>query len=108
NGTLDARVTTADGTSATSTADQFTYGGACSPCPTLSSIAPPSGPAAGATTVTFSGRGFDPSAGKTTFSFGGTAATNVICSNTTVCTGTSPAGSGTVTVTAIVDGVAAS
>ena len=108
SGTLDVSVTTADGTSATSTPDQFTYVAACSTCATLSSISPTSGPAAGGTTVTFSGSGFDPSAGMTTFSFGGTAATSVNCSNTTVCTGTSPAGSGTVTVTAIVDGVAAS
>ena len=106
--TVDITVTTADGTSATSTADQFTYGSACNTCATLSSISPTSGPAAGGTTVTFSGSGFDVAPGTTTFSFGGAAATGVSCTSGTTCTGTSPAGSGTVTVTATVDGVAAS
>src|SRR5207249_1495557 len=104
--TVDITVTTADGTSATSTADQFTYGSACNTCATLSSISPTSGPAAGGTTVTFSGSGFDVAPGTTTFSFGGAAATGVSCTSGTTCTGTSPAGS--VTVTVSVDGAQAS
>ncbi|QDM27463.1 phospholipase [Tardiphaga sp. vice304] len=46
-GTVDVRVTTVGGTSATSAADQFTYVAA----PTVTSIAPTSGPTAGGTSV---------------------------------------------------------
>lgn len=74
--------------------------------PSLVSISPGSGPAAGGTSVSFSGTGFDATAGHTVFSFGGSAAAAVSCSTSTSCTGTSPAGQGAVTVTVTVDGVA--
>ena len=45
-GTVDVTVTTPGGTSATSSADQFTY----VPAPTVGNVSPTSGPA-GATTV---------------------------------------------------------
>ncbi|HET7467684.1 MAG TPA: IPT/TIG domain-containing protein, partial [Candidatus Dormibacteraeota bacterium] len=86
-------------------AAQLTFGVATAA--TLTSISPTSGPAAGGTSVTFNGTGFDVVAGTTTFSFGGPQATGVTCSSGTTCTGTSPAGTGTVTVTATVDGVQA-
>jgi len=74
--------------------------------PSLASILPTSGPAAGGTSVSFSGTGFDTTAGHTVFSFGGRAAAAVTCSSSTSCTGTSPAGQGAVFVTVTVDGVA--
>jgi IPT/TIG domain len=85
---------------------QLTF--SASTTPTLSSISPASGPAAGGTAVTFTGTGFDTAIGKTTFSFGGATATGVSCSSSTTCSGASPAGTGTVTVTATVDGTPAS
>ena len=65
--------------------------------PTVTSISPSSGPAAGGTQVSITGTNFT-TAG-TTVAFGNTAATGVSCSSTTTCTATSPAGSGTVDVT---------
>ena len=54
SGVVDVTVTTPAGTSTTSLADQFTYPSA----PTVSSISPNSGPAAGGTFVTITGTGF--------------------------------------------------
>ena len=53
------------------------------------------------TAVTITGTNFvtPGGPGSTTISFGATAATNVSCSSATTCTGTSPAGSGSVDVT---------
>ena len=53
-GTVDVTVTTPVGTSATSPADQFLY----VPAPTVTSIIPTSGPAAGGTSVTIAGTNF--------------------------------------------------
>jgi hypothetical protein len=50
-GTVDVRVTTASGISATTAADQFTYVAA----PTISAASPTSGPTAGGTAVTLTG-----------------------------------------------------
>jgi hypothetical protein len=66
------------------------------PAPTVSSISPTSGPAAGGTNVTITGTGFT---GATGVSFGGAAASNIIVDSDTQITATSPAGSGTVDVT---------
>ncbi|MDN2715587.1 IPT/TIG domain-containing protein [Janthinobacterium sp. SUN120] len=90
-GTVDVRVTTAGGTSATSANDQFTYVGA----PVVSSISPTSGPAVGGTTVTISGTGFGSA---TAVTFGGTAATGFTVNSATQITATAPAGTGTVDV----------
>ena len=95
---------TVDGAPASGSAP-FTYTGP--PVPTLSSISPSSGPAAGGTTVTFNGAAFDTAPGATTFAFGGAAATGVTCSSSSTCSGTSPAGIGSVNVTAMVDGAQA-
>src|SRR6202043_2209758 len=54
-GTVDVTVTTSGGTSTTSPADQFTY----VPLPTITGIAPTSGPEAGGTSVTINGTNFD-------------------------------------------------
>jgi len=90
-GTIDVRVTTAGGTSATSAADQFTYVAA----PTVSSISPTSGPAAGGASVTINGANF---VGATAVTFGATAATGFTVVSATQITATAPAGTGTVDV----------
>jgi hypothetical protein len=65
--------------------------------PTVSSVSPNNGPAAGGTAVTIAGTNFAAGAG---VAFGGTAATNVVVVNSTTITATTPTGSaGTATVT---------
>ena len=97
-GTVDVTVTTPGGTSATLPADQFTY----DPVPTITSVAPASGPVAGGTTVTVTGTGFT---GATAVTFGTTAATSYTVVSATSITAVSPAGSaGTVDVTVTTPG----
>src|SRR5208282_1646272 len=70
--------------------------------PTVSSVSPNNGPAAGGTAVTITGTNF---AAGATVTFGGTAATNVVVVSSTSITATTPAGSaGAVTVTVTVNG----
>ncbi|KAF1056971.1 MAG: hypothetical protein GAK34_00041 [Delftia tsuruhatensis] len=91
-GTVDVRVTTTGGTSATGAADQFTYVAT----PTVTSISPTSGPQAGGTTVVLTGTNFS---GATAVTFGATAATGFTVNSATQITATAPAGSaGTVDV----------
>ena len=90
-GTVDVRVTTTGGTSATGAADQFTY----VPAPTVTSISPTSGPQAGGTTVTLTGTNLG---GATAVTFGATAATGFTVNSATQITATAPAGTGTVDV----------
>ncbi len=91
--TVDVTVTTAGGTSATSSADQFTY----DPVPTVSGVSPNGGPTGGGTSVTITGTEFVSGA---TVSFGLISATGVTVVNGTQITATAPAGSaGTVNVT---------
>jgi hypothetical protein len=89
-GTVDITVTTAAGTSKTSTADQFTYG------TTVSGISPNSGPDSGGTVVSLLGSGFT---GATSVKFGSTAATAFTVNSDTSLTATAPAGTGTVDIT---------
>ncbi|AYV46331.1 hypothetical protein CFHF_15635 [Caulobacter flavus] len=91
SGTVDVRVTTVGGTSATSAADQFTY----VPAPAVTSISPTAGPTTGGTTVTITGTNLS---GATAVTFGGTAATGFTVDSATQITATAPAGSGTVDV----------
>ena len=92
-GTVDVQATTLGGTSATSAKDQFTY----EPPPTVSSISPTAGPAAGGTVVTVAGTNLTGA----TVGFGPNPATNVsVNSAGTSLTATSPAGTGTVDVQA--------
>ena len=91
-GTVDVTVTNADGTSATSSADQFSYAAQ----PTVTSISPTSGPAAGGTLVTITGNNFT---GATAVRFGGTAATSFAVNSATSIAATSPVGIGTADVT---------
>lgn len=90
-GTVDITVTTPAGTSATSSADQYTY----IAMPTITGISPASGPAAGGTVVTLAGTGLLGA----TVAFGTTDAASVSCTATS-CTATAPAeAAGTVDVT---------
>jgi hypothetical protein len=98
-GVVDVTVTSPDGTSAVSAADQFTYGGA----PTATALFPGVGPTAGGTRVTVDGTGFV--AGQTSVTIGGTVIppASVTVQNANVLTFVTPAhaaGSVSVTVTA--------
>ncbi len=68
------------------------------PAPTIDTVVPSTGAAAGGTPVTITGTGFRTSTGATTFTFGSARATGVNCTSETTCTATTPAGAGTVTV----------
>jgi hypothetical protein len=92
-GTVDISVTTPGGTSATSTADQFSYVLSA----TVTSVSPNAGPIAGGTSVTITGTGFTTA---TAVNFGGTPATGFSVNSDASITAVSPAGSiGTVDVT---------
>jgi hypothetical protein len=84
-GKVDVTVTTAGGTSATSTGDKFKY------TPVITNLSPSVGPAAGGTTVTASGAGFALGTTGTTFKFGAAMATSVNCTSSTTCFVVSPA-----------------
>jgi hypothetical protein len=103
-GTVDVTVTTPlGGTSATTTADRYTYVAAPPPppAPTVAGLTPASGPAAGGTTVTIAGSSF---AGATAVGFGGTPAAAFTVDGPNQITATAPAGSGTVDVTVTTPG----
>ena len=92
-GTVNVTVTTPNGTSATSSNDQFTYNAA----PTVTSVTPNNGPQAGGNTVTVAGSGFV--SGSTAVDFGTSVGTSVTVGGSTSLTVTVPAGTGTVSVT---------
>ncbi len=91
SGTVDVTVTTAGGTSATGTPDQFTY---LSP-PAVTAIEPNRGPTGGGTKVTIAGSGF---VGARAVQFGSTAVTGFSVASDTQITAASPAGTGQVHV----------
>jgi hypothetical protein len=72
-GSVDVVVTTPNGASETNAAT-FSYEGPPTPAPTVSGLAPSSGPIAGGTSVTISGSDF---IGATSVTFGGVAATGL-------------------------------
>jgi hypothetical protein len=82
-GTVDVFVTTAQGTSANTAADDYTYGD----LPVVTSLSPTTGPISGGTVVTITGTGFT---GATSVTFGGTAAAITSVTATTI-TVTAPA-----------------
>jgi IPT/TIG domain len=92
-GTVDVTVTSAGATSATSAADQFTYG-SLPAVPTVSGLSPIKGTTG--TLVTIIGTGFTADA---TVDFGSTTATGVTVVTATSVTAVAPAGTGTVDVT---------
>jgi hypothetical protein len=92
-GTVHVRATTAAGTSATSSADEYTYLAPAPPAPTVTGISPATGPTDGGTAVTVTGTNL--ADGSVWF---GTASASGSCTSTS-CTVTSPqAGSGVVHV----------
>jgi IPT/TIG domain len=97
-GAVDVTVTTVGGTSAASEADQFTYLVA----PTVTAVEPNRGPEAGETSVTIRGTGFS---SVEEVDFGATAAATFVIESETTITVLSPAGTGTVDVTVIAEGV---
>ena len=97
SGTVDVTVTTPGGTSATTSADQFTYDAA----PTVTLLVPTAGPTAGGTSVIITGTSF--TAGSIV-KFGTNAATVTSVSPTSI-TATSPSGAaGAVDVTVTTPG----
>ena len=83
--TVNVTVTTAGGTSAITTKDEWEYR------PAVEGIAPDSGLRAGDQSVTITGDGFAQGAGMTTFKFGKKPATDVYCTSNTSCTALTPA-----------------
>jgi RHS repeat-associated protein len=83
-GPVDITVTTSGGTSATVSADQYTYVTA----PTVSKVNPASGSISGGTSVTITGSGFT---GATAVKFGTVAATSFTVGSATAITATAPA-----------------
>jgi hypothetical protein len=96
-GTVDVTVTTPAGTSAVTSADQFTY----EPAPTVTGVAPTSGSTSGGTSVTITGTSFT---GATAVHFGANAATGVVVNSASSISAISPMGAGTVDVTVTTPG----
>ena len=92
SGTVDVTVTVGGHTSATSSADEFTY----DTTPTVTQVSPKGGKASGGTVVTVTGTGFLSATG---VKFGATAGTGMTVSSDTSLTIDSP--SGTVTGTPV-------
>ena len=99
-GAVDVVVTTPVGTTANTTADNYTYTAG----PTVTDLAPSSGPTAGGTSVVITGTGFT---GATAVTFGGTNATSFTVNSSTQITAVSPA-KPTGTVDVIVTGTGGS
>jgi hypothetical protein len=84
-GTVDISITTANGTTANTTADDYTYTAAG---PNITSISPTTGSIGGGTIVTINGTGFT---GATGVSFGATPATTFTVNTDVKITATAPA-----------------
>jgi hypothetical protein len=96
-GIVDVTVTTAGGSSATSSSDHYTY----VPLPTVTGVSPNSGLAAGGGQVTISGSGFT---GLTWVSFNGAIASDVTQISATSLTATVPPGEGSLDVSVFTAG----
>ncbi len=102
SGAVDVTVKTPGGTSAASSADEFTYTALAAP--TVTGVSPNSGPAAGGTQVTITGTGFT---GATAVDFGATPAAGfdtVVNALHHDHSSSSPAGTSVVDVTVITTG----
>jgi hypothetical protein len=89
-GTVDVTVTTPSGTSATGSADHYTYTHQAAPAPAVTGVSPSSGYTGGGRVVTITGSHFT---GTTAVKFGTTAATSFTVNSDTQITATAPAGS---------------
>jgi hypothetical protein len=87
-GAVDITITSSAATSATSSADEFTY---ILVSPTVTAVTPVSGSSSGGTTVTITGAAFT---GATAVSFGATGAASFNIVSATQITAVSPAGGG--------------
>ena len=99
-GTVTVTVTTSGGTA---TAGKFSYKASTPPppaAPVVTGISPNSGPAAGGTSVTITGKNLSDATG---VSFGGAGA-KITADSSTKITATSPSGSGTVNITVTTKG----
>jgi IPT/TIG domain len=96
-GVIDVTVTAVGGTSAAVAADHFTYVA----LPTVTSISPALGPAAGGTTINITGTNFT---GATAVFFDGTPASIFTVTSATQIIATSPAGTGVVDITVVTAG----
>jgi IPT/TIG domain/FG-GAP repeat len=96
-GTVHVTVTTPEGTSATSAADQFSYVAA----PTITKVEPAEGPEAGGTSVTITGTNFN---GTSAIMFGSRAAAGFKVNSESSITAVSPKGAGSVDVTVTTPG----
>jgi alpha-tubulin suppressor-like RCC1 family protein len=96
-GAVNVTVTTAAGISPTTSADRFIYVAA----PTVKSLAPKSGPGAGGSTVTITGKNLE---NASAVRFGGQPAASFTVKSATSITAVSPAGAGTVDVTVTTPG----
>ncbi len=85
--TVDVVVTTGNGTSATSSADEYTF--TSTAAPTVTGLGTTSGTMDGGTSVTITGTNFTSGS---TVTFGGVAATSVTYTSSTSLTATAPAG----------------
>jgi len=94
-GVVDVTVVTPGGTSAQSSADQFSY------APAVTGIGPLLGPTTGGTKVTIAGSNLT---GATAVKFGTVAASTFTVDSATQITATSPAGTGVVDVTVVAPG----
>ncbi|HEX9316887.1 MAG TPA: IPT/TIG domain-containing protein, partial [Actinomycetota bacterium] len=90
--TVDVTVTTPNGTSITNTSDRYAYQ---TTQPQVNSVSPPSGPAAGGTSVTISGINLS---GATAVKFGATPAASFTAVSATQVTAVSPPGTDQTTV----------
>lgn len=97
-GAVTVMVTNSNGQSG-SLVNGYTYATASSTSPTVASVSPNSGSAAGGTAVTITGTNFLTGA---TVSFGGSAATGVTVTSSTLITATTPAGTAGASVTVAV------
>jgi alpha-tubulin suppressor-like RCC1 family protein len=95
-GTVDVTVTTPEGTSSVGPADRYSYVNPVVPPPSVSSVSPSEGPAAGGTAVTISGNNLTAA---TAVKFGSSNATFTVNPQGTSIAATSPPGLGTVDVT---------
>jgi hypothetical protein len=84
----DVSVTTPNGSSAASSADQFTYTAFVSGAPTVTGVAPAMGPTTGGTSVTITGTNFT---GATTVDFGSVPAPSIVIASDTQIVATTPA-----------------
>ena len=96
DGTVDVTVTSAGGTSASTSADQYTY--LAEPTPDVTGVSPSSGPDIGGDTVTITGSGFT---NAYEVDFGGVAATFAVNDDTSITAYTPGGVDGTVDVTVI-------